>query len=461
MLTLISRVGSGSYGTVYKATYHNQIVAVKRHQPTDAVVWSNCLRELDMLARIKGSPFVVDLIDVYVGDPLKEDHTSNLHFIFEYVEYSGDMFFRSPLCNPQVATLMMCQLLLGIEFCHAKSVVHRDLKPQNILVSPEGPTLKICDFGMSQLRCPTIPATPGVTTSWYRSPEICRQCDYYGSEIDMWSIGCIMYEMSTLRPLFRNIVDDTNVYDQILTNLENLRQNNEYAFTHFRELNDLLNGLIRIDPQRRYTADEALKSPLFHMYQDYIVQTRELYPPVPENLPLIRIEDTMERRWVIQYAFMILDNKPEWYTHRTLFHAIDLMDCYFEHRHTHAIYSFDAPTETHGRYLDVNMTQFYFCICIYMMEKYYSTLHYPFPLNYFVPQHLHHIDLVYGEQFELHMIKDVVNYRLYRDTLLEITSHYRHRLDEAAIKKLFQAYGHIIMWEGKSVRALYREIVTV
>merc|ERR1719162_1854393 len=94
------------------------------------------------------------------------------------------------------------QLLKGVEFCHAKRVIHRDLKPQNLLID-RGLHLKIADFGLA--RAFPLPAPVGIhetITVWYRPFETLLGCKLYGIPVDMWGVGCIFAEMATGAPLF-------------------------------------------------------------------------------------------------------------------------------------------------------------------------------------------------------------------------------------------------------------------
>jgi cyclin-dependent kinase len=94
------------------------------------------------------------------------------------------------------------QLLSGIRYCHAHRVLHRDLKPQNLLIDKEG-NLKIGDFGLARaFGVPLRTYTHEVVTLWYRAPEILLGGRQYSTGVDMWSVGCIFAEMATRKPLF-------------------------------------------------------------------------------------------------------------------------------------------------------------------------------------------------------------------------------------------------------------------
>lgn len=96
----------------------------------------------------------------------------------------------------------MWQLMQGLAFCHHRRVIHRDLKPQNLLIDRAG-YIKIGDFGLARsITLPVRVYTHEVITLWYRSPEILLGTDYYGPSVDLWSLGCIFAEMLTKRALF-------------------------------------------------------------------------------------------------------------------------------------------------------------------------------------------------------------------------------------------------------------------
>lgn len=126
--------------------------------------------------------------------------------IFEYID--GDLKDRVDKLRPgqffpeETIKVWMYQILLGTAYCHSRMVIHRDLKPNNILIT-EDDTIKIADFGLARtFNLPVTCYTKEVITLWYRAPELLLGEDEYSTCVDIWSIGCIMYELSHLSTLF-------------------------------------------------------------------------------------------------------------------------------------------------------------------------------------------------------------------------------------------------------------------
>lgn len=143
-------------------------------------------------------PNIVKLLDVI--------HTENkLYLVFEFLHQDLKKFMDASALTgiplPLIKSYLF-QLLQGLAFCHSHRVLHRDLKPQNLLINADG-SIKLADFGLARaFGVPVRTYTHEVVTLWYRAPEILLGCKYYSTAVDIWSLGCIFAEMVTRRALF-------------------------------------------------------------------------------------------------------------------------------------------------------------------------------------------------------------------------------------------------------------------
>ncbi|KAI1242715.1 hypothetical protein IHE44_0000256 [Lamprotornis superbus] len=248
----VAEIGEGAYGKVFKARdlkNGGRFVALKRVrvQTSEEGMPLSTIREVAVLRHLETfeHPNVVRLFDVCTVS--RTDRETKLTLVFEhvdqdlttyldkvpepgvptetikgysnsraaYVEIEASKKAQSPdpaLRFLQVADQdMMLQLFRGLDFLHSHRVVHRDLKPQNILVTSNG-QIKLADFGLARIYSFQMALTSVVVTLWYRAPEVLLQSSY-ATAVDLWSVGCIFAEMfrrkkmATKRPLFRGNSD--------------------------------------------------------------------------------------------------------------------------------------------------------------------------------------------------------------------------------------------------------------
>jgi len=275
--------GEGTYGVVYKAKdkQTDEFVALKRIrlEVEDEGIPSTTLREIAVLRQLR-HPNIVELNDVVQSE-------GRLYLVFEFVDKDLKKYFEAsegPL-SWQLIKSYTHQLLAGLEYCHVRGVMHRDLKPQNILVSRDG-RLKIADFGLARAFVPPIrPFTHEVVTLWYRPPEILLGCKTYALPVDMWAVGTILAEMVTKRPLFPGDSEIDEIF-KIFRVLGTPSEETWPGVTSLQDWNDsfpvwpslavsrlvpglcdagidLLENMMQIDPKRRLSALEAMKHPYF------------------------------------------------------------------------------------------------------------------------------------------------------------------------------------------------------
>ncbi|XP_046894132.1 cyclin-dependent kinase 6 [Hypomesus transpacificus] len=205
---ILVEIGEGAYGKVYKAREvrdQQRLVAVKKlniPKDPDGGIPPFMIREVAVLRKIEyfNHSNIVKLLDV---SAVMRGRSMDLTLVFEYIDQDLSAFLakvpNTGLSLDKIKDVMR-QLLQGLDFLHVNMLVHRDLKPDNVLISSLG-EVKIADFGMARIYTYHIALTPCVVTLWYRAPEVLLRSSYMTS-VDMWSAGCIFAELFLLRPLF-------------------------------------------------------------------------------------------------------------------------------------------------------------------------------------------------------------------------------------------------------------------
>ncbi|KQK11300.1 probable serine/threonine-protein kinase At1g54610 [Brachypodium distachyon] len=298
----LEKIGSGTYSNVYKAieVESGGVVALKKVR-VDGVGEAESARFMAreiMLLRHLGEHANVVRLHGLVTSRLAT--APSLYLVFEYMDHDLTGLLAAATASgahfslPQVKCYMK-QLLSGIEHCHNKGVLHRDIKSSNLLVSDDG-ILKIADFGLASHFDPdkTRPMTSQVITLWYRPPELLLGATHYSVGVDLWSVGCVLAELLLGEPIFpgRTEVEQLHkIFKLCGTPSEDYWENMKFPPPTFKPYErciadkfkdvapstlSLLETLLSIDPEKRGTATDALNSEFF---------TREPYACEPSSLP--------------------------------------------------------------------------------------------------------------------------------------------------------------------------------
>ncbi|BGP24621.1 cell division control protein Cdc28 [Rhodotorula toruloides] len=286
----LEKVGEGksgspfrTYGVVYRSRNKEtgEIVALKkiRLEAEDEGVPSTAIREISLLKEMK-DPNVVKLLDI-------THHDTKLYLVCEFLDLDlkryMDKVGDGDGMGPEIVKTY--QLIRGVYYLHAHRVLHRDLKPQNLLINKEG-NLKLADFGLARaFGIPLRTYTHEIVTLWYRAPEVLLGSRHYSTGVDMWSVGCIFAEMIMRQPLFPGDSEideifrifrllgtpDEDVWPGV-TNLPDYKTT--FPHWHAKDIMDhvpgcteesaeLMIGMLAYDPSKRMSAKAALKSAYF------------------------------------------------------------------------------------------------------------------------------------------------------------------------------------------------------
>jgi len=326
---VLQKLGKGAYGIVWKVRDKetNEIFALKKifgafQNATDA---QRTFREIIFLQELSDHENIITLLDV-----MKADNDKDIYLIFEYMETDLHAVIRANILEDIHKRFIIYQLLKAIKYMHTAQVIHRDMKPSNLLLNSEC-LVKVADFGLARLI--DAPKEDGarqqvltdyVATRWYRAPEILLGSTTYTKGVDMWSIGCILGELLGGKPMFPG-TSTMNQIDRIIEvtgrpskddieaiqsefaaqMLENLPEPNERGLESMYpnadgDAHDLLKKLLMFNPDKRITVEQALDHP-------YVTQFHNIEEEIScDKLIRIQIDDNKK--------FSVANYREELYT---------------------------------------------------------------------------------------------------------------------------------------------------
>ncbi|XP_041578884.1 cyclin-dependent kinase 18 isoform X1 [Vulpes lagopus] len=324
----LDKLGEGTYATVFKgrSKLTENLVALKEIRlEHEEGAPCTAIREVSLLKNLKHANIVTlhDLI-----------HTErSLTLVFEYLDSDLKQYLDhcGNLMSMHNVKIFMFQLLRGLAYCHRRKILHRDLKPQNLLISERG-ELKLADFGLARAKSvPTKTYSNEVVTLWYRPPDVLLGSTEYSTPIDMWGVGCIHYEMATGRPLFpgSTVKEELHLIFRLLgTPTEEtwpgvmaLSEFRAYGFprylpqpliSHAPRLDTdglhLLSSLLLYESKSRMSAEAALSHPYFRSLGERVHQLEDR-DPAPEGpglpgpgLPAARTREEPEAEHLLSRA---------------------------------------------------------------------------------------------------------------------------------------------------------------
>ncbi|XP_029429425.1 cyclin-dependent kinase 18 isoform X2 [Rhinatrema bivittatum] len=279
----LDKLGEGTYATVFKgrSKLTENLVALKEIRlEHEEGAPCTAIREVSLLKNLKHAN-IVTLHDIIHTD-------RSLTLVFEYLDSDLKQYLDNcgNLMGVHNVKVFAFQLLRGLSYCHRRKILHRDLKPQNLLINENG-ELKLADFGLARAKSvPTKTYSNEVVTLWYRPPDVLLGSTEYSTQIDMWGVGCILYEMATGRPLFpgSTVKEELHLIFRLLgTPTEEtwpgITANEEFIaynvplyraqplINHAPRLDpeglDLLTSLLLYEAKRRISAEASLRHPYF------------------------------------------------------------------------------------------------------------------------------------------------------------------------------------------------------
>ena len=289
--TAISIIGKGTFGIVYRAKEENKddILAIKRVFQDKR--YHN--RELDILKELN-HPNIINLKHYFYTYGENKEKEIFLNCVTDYLPQTLSRILSinyqsGKQLDPFIAKIYAYQMLLSIKYIHSIGITHRDIKPQNVLVDQKTNKIKLCDFGSAKKLIQGQKSLSYICSRYYRAPELIFGSTNYDSQIDVWSMGCVIAELVLGRPLFPGDTPSDQLVEIIKilgtpTKEDIISMNPQFQEQKFPPIKptpwekvfkyrkipqhfvDLISKLLVYDPKVRLNAEKALE----HIYFDEI-----------------------------------------------------------------------------------------------------------------------------------------------------------------------------------------------
>jgi len=289
---IIRLVGQGTFGKVYEAVDdQKRRIAIKRVESGNFIS-----REVDILKMVN-HPNCIKLLDVFYTYPDEDESPDKSwqNMVFDFYPNSLSSFLKQRKPSTRLTKILFYQLCLGLSYIHGKRICHRDLTPNNVLISHKG-EVKIADFGSAKQLDLDHVSMSYICSRYYRAPELLLGAANYTTKIDVWSAGCILAEMLMGKPIFAGsdtqdqfvkivLVLGTPTMSDLWAMKKNYKQNLRFPKIeplYFGDIlpmdvddNDiaanLLTHMLCYNPKNRMSIDEVLRHPFFDDIKEPII----------------------------------------------------------------------------------------------------------------------------------------------------------------------------------------------
>lgn len=509
------KLGSGTYGDVKQVNIilkNGEIVtgALKTINREDIISGFGNVSEIESYLIFSKSRFVCNVSTIYISKYFYKERNNEkkeefISIVTKKAKCNGRELLNNPfLYNLKDVIYYAAQMLISIDFIHKRRYIHRDIKPDNYLIYLNDKKFEcfLTDFGFVTLNSNYLKKTPGVNTSYYRAPEVILGINYT-NRIDIWSIGCTIYEFATGKILFPEINDknqpninfehiieeipldwdmdaqklyyDNSAYRSVkilgsekpvpLTRRENSFMSkfvsspryNIVDHTYWIVLDKILKMCLNLNYKTRLNARQILKSSCFDIIREYIDKILEKEDLIEDDLDniIINIEEEKNLRKVNffkkAYQKFVCDLKI--LNIKSIYHAVDLANLYL------TVYP-------DSEMLEENI---YSC-CLYFFHKQACVVRYPKLPEYFFfsnytkkdiennPEKIKEMDkMIYD--FEKLVLREpkLLGFNTFRHTLFEISEILNKILDENQIRILFDSFCELSVWSG-SYRRMFKTL---
>eukprot|EP00303_Exanthemachrysis_gayraliae_P001511 CAMPEP_0205998344 /NCGR_PEP_ID=MMETSP1464-20131121/189_1 /ASSEMBLY_ACC=CAM_ASM_001124 /TAXON_ID=119497 /ORGANISM="Exanthemachrysis gayraliae, Strain RCC1523" /LENGTH=330 /DNA_ID=CAMNT_0053371487 /DNA_START=79 /DNA_END=1068 /DNA_ORIENTATION=+ len=274
-------LGKGSFGAVYMATRQSdgKHYAIKKVDTRRMNVKERqeAVNEIRVLASV-GGPYNIRFLEAFVDADI-------LYIVTEFAS-NGDLFgwikqrkSRGPLKESTVWSFLI-QMCHGLHSLHEKNILHRDLKSANVFMMSDK-HIKLGDFGVAKvLKSADALAKTQVGTPYYVAPEVWKNKPY-NNKCDVWSLGCLLYELLTYRPPF-----DSNSMDGLARKV--MRGKYEpISAAYSQDMHAIVAKLLVVEQRQRPTVEEILKDPIVQRHMDTLPSLDEAQPPIDEPVDIM------------------------------------------------------------------------------------------------------------------------------------------------------------------------------